>query len=83
MGQPAKAEENPSDETIGMNVRRQLDLIGPAESGAIVAEVVDGMVTLRGAAPNQNAVWKAVAAARSVKGVKNVVSLILVPATAR
>ena len=83
MGQTSTTENHPSDETIGINVRRQLDLIGPAESVAIVVEVVDGVVTLRGSALNQNAAWKAEAAARSVKGVKNVVSLILVTATAR
>jgi len=83
MGQTAATEDHPSDETTGINVRRQLDLIGPAESVAIVIEVVDGVVTLRGSAPNQNAVWKAESASRSVKGVKNVVSLILVTAPVR
>ena len=83
LGQAAAAEDHPSDETIGINVRRQLDLIGPAESVAMMVEVVDGVVTLRGSAPNQNAVWKAEAAARSVKGVKNVFSAILLQGPAR
>lgn len=83
MGQAAASEDQPSDETIGTNVRRQLDLIGPAESVSIVVVVEDGVVTLRGTAPNQNAVWKAEAAARSVKGVKKVVSQVLFTATVR
>jgi osmotically-inducible protein OsmY len=78
MGQGVVAEETVSDESIGAEVRRLLDVQGPKETAGIVVEVDDAVVTLRGAAPTQAAAWRAESAAHSVKGAKLVRNQIIV-----
>ena len=78
LGQSIKVQETRSDEMIGTDVRRQLDLVGAAETSGVIVEVNDGVVTLRGVAPNVAAAWRAQAAARSVKSVKQVINQILI-----
>ena len=77
MGEPVEAGETPSNETIGFEVRRRLNE-DPTTTAGIIVEVDEGRVTLRGAAPSAQASWRAEAAARSVKGVKQVVNQIKV-----
>jgi osmotically-inducible protein OsmY len=72
------AEETPSDESIGAEIRRRLVVLGPGETAGVVIEVDDGVVTLRGVAPSQAAGWRAQSAALSVKGVKLVRNQIIV-----
>jgi len=67
-----------SDESIGFAIRRRLNE-DPGEMAGVIVEVDDGNVLLRGSAPNLSAAWRAEAAARSVKGVKQVSNQILVP----
>jgi osmotically-inducible protein OsmY len=76
LGQDVVVEETRSDESIGTEVRRQLDLVGPADTAAVVVEVDAGRVKLRGLAPTLAAAWRAESAARAVKGVKSVVNEI-------
>jgi hyperosmotically inducible periplasmic protein len=83
MGQPvqppAQASEEASDDAIGSEIRRLLNMDATSTAGIIV-EVVDGNVTLRGTAPTPAASWRAEAAAHSVKGVKAVRNQIAVKA---
>lgn len=78
LGQSIKVPETRGDEAIGSDVRRQLDLVGAAETSGVIVEVSDGVVTLRGVAPSVAAAWRAQAAAHSVKGVQQVINRILV-----
>src|SRR5579862_6508614 len=66
-----------SDNSIGLEVRRLLDL-DPISNAGIVVEVDDGKVTLRGSAPNFAAASRAEGLAHSVKGVKSVVNQVMV-----
>jgi len=68
--------EEGSDQSIGLEIRRLLDL-DPVSNAGIVVEVDDGKVTLRGSAPNFAASSRAEGLAYSVKGVKSVVNQIL------
>jgi osmotically-inducible protein OsmY len=77
MGQSAATENTPSDETIGGEVRRRLNLIGTGQTSGVIVEVDEGVVTLRGVAQTQDWIWKAGAAAAVVPGVKMVVNRIL------
>jgi len=77
MGQSAVTENTPSDETIGGEVRRRLNLIGTGQTSGVIVEVDEGVVTLRGVAQTQDWIWKAGAAAAVVPGVKMVVNRIL------
>lgn len=77
MGEGVEASDAVSNEEIGFEVRRRLN-DDPAATAGIIVEVDEGRVTLRGVAPNAAAGWRAEAAARSVKGVKQVVNQILV-----
>lgn len=61
-----------SDQQIAAQVRRALDLADPQVAGAITIEVANGVVSLRGVSPDIRAAWRAVAAAQSVAGVKQV-----------
>jgi len=79
---PALAEETPTDESIGAQIRRRLVVQGPGNTAGIVIEVNDGVVTLRGVAPTPAAAWQAQSAAWSVKGVKLVRNQIVVNAPA-
>jgi osmotically-inducible protein OsmY len=71
------SSEAPTDESIGTEIRRRLNA-DPTTAVGIVAEVEDGKVTLRGAAPNLAVSWRAEGATRGVKGVKSVVNQIIV-----
>ena len=79
MGQSVAPEEAPSDESIGAEVRRRMDALGPGDMAGIIVEVDDGVVTLRGVAPSQAAAWRAQSAAQSVAGVKLVRNQVTVP----
>lgn len=69
--------EEPSNDSIGLQIRRLLDT-DPVASAGIIVEVDDGKVTLRGKAPTLAASWRAEGIAHSVKGVKSVVNQIIV-----
>jgi hypothetical protein len=73
----AETSEEPTDETIGFQIRRLLNA-DPTTSAGFIIEVDGGNVTLRGTAVARAAAWRAEAAARSVKGVKSVVNQIIV-----
>jgi len=81
MGQPVssstESDEAPTNESIGLVIRRQLNAT-PSTTAGIIVEVDDGRVTLRGTAPNLAASWRAEAIAHAVKGVKAVVNQIVV-----
>ena len=77
MGEEVETGDAVSNEEIGFEIRRRLNN-DPAATAGIIVEVDEGRVTLRGVAPNPSAAWRAEAAARSVKGVKQVVNQILV-----
>ena len=79
---PAPAGEEVSTESIGSQIRRQLNA-DPGSTAGIIVEVDGETVTLRGTAPNRAASWRAEAIAHATKGVKTVVNQILVlpPAT--
>jgi osmotically-inducible protein OsmY len=81
MGQPvpspAESGEVPTNESIGFEIRRQLNTT-PTTTAGIIVEVDDGKVTLRGTAPNLAASWRAEAIAHAVKGVTSVVNQIVV-----
>jgi osmotically-inducible protein OsmY len=79
LGQTIATDTERSDEAIGLDVRRQLDLINVANTAGVIVEVSDAIVTLRGNAPNMQAAWQATAAAQTVKGVKAVRNQILAP----
>jgi osmotically-inducible protein OsmY len=81
MGQPVpsptESGETPTNESIGSEIRRQLNAT-PTTTAGIIVEVDDGKVTLRGAAPNLATSWRAEGIAHAVKGVKTVVNQIVV-----
>jgi osmotically-inducible protein OsmY len=74
---PRESEEVPTNESIGSEIRRQLNAT-PATTAGIIVEVDDGKVTLHGTAPNLAASWRAEATAHATKGVKAVVNQIVV-----
>src|ERR1017187_8050129 len=74
---PTQDGEVPTNESIGSEVRRQLNAT-PTTTAGIVVEVDDGKVTLRGTAPNLATSWRAEAIAHAVKGAKVVVNQIVV-----
>lgn len=82
LGQPAAAPTEPveevSPESIGSQIRRQLNA-DPKSTAGIIVEVDGDAVTLRGTAPDLAASWRAEAIAHAVKGVKTVVNQIIVP----
>ncbi|NQU10963.1 BON domain-containing protein [bacterium] len=67
-----------SDETIGAEVRRRLNLADPARTAGVIVEVRAQRVLLRGVAPTLAAAWRAEAAARSTPGVAAVRNEILI-----
>ena len=71
------SEEQPTDETIGFQIRRALNA-DPTTSAGIFVEVDGGNVTLRGTALTRAAAWRTEGVARAVKGVKSVVNQIIV-----
>jgi osmotically-inducible protein OsmY len=81
MGQPVpsptESDETPTNESIGSEIRRQLNAT-PTTMAGIIVEVDDGRVTLRGAAPNLAVSWRAEGTAHAVKGVKSVTNQIVV-----
>jgi osmotically-inducible protein OsmY len=82
LGQPAltpgQSGDAPTADTIGSEIRRQLNA-DPVSTAGIIVEVDGDTVTLRGKAPNLAASWRAEAIAHAVKGVKMVVNQIIVP----
>src|SRR5260221_351019 len=74
---PTESGEEPTNESIGLVIRRQLNAT-PTTTAGIIAEVDDGKVTLRGTAPNLATSWRTEAIARAAKGVKVVVNQIVV-----
>ena len=77
LGKPVTAEKSPSDETLGVEIRRRLDLVGRAETAGVIVEVDGGVVTLRGTTSSPMAAMRAVAATQGVAGVKSVRNEIL------
>jgi osmotically-inducible protein OsmY len=81
LGQPVpsatSSADEPSNESIGSEIRRLLDT-DPAAAAGIIVDVDDGKVTLRGKAPTLAAAWRAEAVAHSVKGVKSATNQIIV-----
>ena len=78
LGQKATVEESRTDEAIGFAVRDRLNAVAPSETAGVIVEVNEGVVTLRGVVPTVPAVWRAEAAARAVKGVKQVANRLVV-----
>ena len=78
LGQKATVEESHTDEAIGFAVRGRFNAVAPSETAGVIVEVNEGVVTLRGVVPTVPAVWRAEAAARVVKGVKQVVNRLVV-----
>lgn len=78
-GSGTPTTDEPTDESIGFQIRRLLNT-DPTTGAGIIVEVVDGNVTLRGTASTRAAAWRAEGVARSVKGVKSVVNQIIVNA---
>jgi osmotically-inducible protein OsmY len=76
--QPPVTDAQSSDQQIGGQIRRALDLADPQGTGNIAIEVAAGVVTLRGAVQDIRTAWRAVAAAQSVAGVKQVNNRLLV-----
>src|SRR5690242_9130384 len=74
---PAESGEAPTNESIGLRIRRQLNAT-PTTTAGIIVEVDDGKVTLRGTAPTLATSWRAEAIAHAVRGVKVVVNQIVV-----
>ena len=73
---PTQDNEVPTNESIGSEIRRQLNAT-PTTTAGIIVEVDDGKVTLRGAAPNLAASWRAEATAHATKSVKAVMNQIV------
>jgi osmotically-inducible protein OsmY len=82
LGESVKPGDIVSNRDLGFEIRRRLN-DSPADTAGIVVEVDDGKVILRGSAPNLPAAWRAEAAARSVKGVKEVLNQIIVAGSPR
>jgi hyperosmotically inducible periplasmic protein len=78
LGEEVPASSQASDETIGVEIRRRLQLVDAATTAGVIIEVTDGHVLLRGNAPSLADGWRAEAAARSVPGVRDVRNQILV-----
>jgi osmotically-inducible protein OsmY len=82
LGQPAAAPAQPAEDvstdSIGTQIRRQLNA-DPVSTAGIVVEVDGDTVTLRGSAPDLAAAARAEAIAHAVKGVKTVINQIIVP----
>lgn len=78
LGQQATAHDEISDEAIGIEARRRLELANPHLSGGVIIEVSEGVVTLRGHVPTVNDAWRAEGVVRAVPGVRDVRNEILV-----
>ena len=76
MGQELPPDDVRSDEAIGQDVRRAVNLAGPTDLTSVVVVVDGGVVTLRGSALTRTAAYRAESAAHSVKGVKLVINQI-------
>lgn len=73
-----------SDESLGMEIRRQLTVVDAAGTAGVIVDVSAGVVTLRGAAPSLTTAWRAAAVAHAVAGVKEVRNAVLIqPAAGR
>lgn len=77
MGTGVATDTRTSDEAIGLEIRRQLNIVDPTGLAGVVIEVDGGVVTLRGVAADLATAWRAEAAARGVKGVQQVRNQIL------
>jgi osmotically-inducible protein OsmY len=78
LGQAAQPDPSGSDEAIGTEIRRRLEVADPAMTASVIVEVSQGVVTLRGAAPSATAAWRAEGVASAVPGVREVRNEILV-----
>ena len=78
MGESAEVEEGASDESIGREIRRRLELADPATTAGVMIVVDQGNVTLQGVAPTMRAAWQAEAAAQATPGVKSVTNDVIV-----
>jgi osmotically-inducible protein OsmY len=77
----AVAPEQASDESIGAEVRRRLEIADASGTASVIVEVSDGVVTLRGSANGLTGAWRAEAVAHSVPGVKEVRNQIIISQT--
>ena len=80
MGQSVSVEEEHTDEAIGLEIRKRLQTEAPADTAGVIVNISNGVVTLEGSVPTLEAGWRAQAAANAVKGVKRVVSKLIVTA---
>ena len=76
LGAKVTIDQARSDESIGFEIRKRIDMAGPTDLAGVIIQVDDGQVTLRGSAPNRQAAWRAEAAAHAVAGVKSVANEI-------
>jgi osmotically-inducible protein OsmY len=77
LGETVAPAERPSDETIGAEVRRRLEITDAASATGVIVEVENGVVTLRGTVATVTAAMRAEAAARAVPGVSGVSNRLL------
>lgn len=78
LGEDVAVDEGASDESIGREVRRRLELADPSTTAGVIIQVDQSVVTLRGVAPTLKAAWQAEAAARATPGVKEVINDVIV-----
>ncbi len=78
LGEAVTTTESPSDESIGAEIRRQMEVADAAGTASVVIEVSDGVVTLSGTANGLTGAWRAEAVAHSVPGVTEVRNEILI-----
>ena len=76
LGQPVTPEPTYSDESIGLEIRRQLDRAGAGDLVGVIVVVDSNIVTLRGTALNRTFAWQAVGLAHAIPGVKQVINQI-------
>jgi len=67
-----------SDEAIGLEIRRRLELADAGDAATLLVTVDGGRVTLHGRASSLTAAWRAEGVARAVAGVREVTNQITV-----
>lgn len=72
LGQPVVVAPAYSDEAIGREIRRQLDVTNAGELAGVIIQVDGGKIVLRGTVRDDAAAWRAAGIARAVTGVQEV-----------
>lgn len=77
-GATARSETSAADQEIRAKILRSFDILDPAGLSGVRVEVINGVVTLTGVAPDLRTAWRAASAASAVAGVKKVHNELLV-----